>query len=145
MDDSSIVGCIRADEEEEYRDVIRRFVSWAGENQLQLNPSKIKELVVDFRRNKSPPTPITIQGVDIEMVDSYKFLGVHLNNKLDWTDNTEALYRKGQSRLFFLRRLRSFDVCSRLLRMFYQSVVASTLFFAVACWGATLGLVRQTD
>ena len=23
------------------------------------------------------------------MVNSYKFLGVHLNNKLDWTDNTE--------------------------------------------------------
>ncbi|XP_060900327.1 mucin-2-like [Labrus mixtus] len=41
---------------------------------------------------------------------------------------------KGQSRMFFLRRLRSFSVCSRLLKTFYQSVVASTLFFAVVCW-----------
>ena len=69
------------------------------------------------------------------MVDSYRFLGVELNNKLDWSNNTEALYRKGQSRLFFLRRLRSFNVCNRMLQMFYQSVVASALFFAVACWG----------
>ncbi|XP_051257592.1 uncharacterized protein LOC127364239 [Dicentrarchus labrax] len=70
-----------------------------------------------------------------EMVDTYKFLGVTLNNKLDWTDHTEALYRKGQIRLFFLRRLRSFNVCTQLLQMFYQSVVASVLFFAVVCWG----------
>ena len=64
-----------------------------------------------------------------------------INNKLNGPDNTEALYRKGQSRLFFLRRLRSFDVCGRLLKMFHLSVVASTLFFAGACWrgGFTAG------
>ncbi len=37
--------------------------------------------------------------------------------------------------MFFLRRLRSFHMCNRLLRIFYQSVVASALFFAVVCWG----------
>ncbi|TWW80175.1 hypothetical protein D4764_10G0012050 [Takifugu flavidus] len=37
---------------------------------------------------------------------------------------------------FFNRRLRSFSVCSRMLHMFYQSVMASTIFFAVVCWGA---------
>ena len=73
------------------------------------------------------------------MVDSYKYLGLYMNKKLDWSDNTDALYKKGQSRLFFLRRLRSFDVCSRLLRMFYQSVVASAIFSAVACWGSGAG------
>ena len=73
------------------------------------------------------------------MVDTYKFLGVQLNNKLDWSDNTEALYRKGQSKLFFLRMLRSFNVCTRLLRMFYQSVVASVIFFAVVCRGGGIG------
>ena len=65
------------------------------------------------------------------MVDTYKFLGVHVNNKLDWSSNTEALSRKEQSRLF-LRRLRSFNMDTRLLQMFYHSVVAS-VFFAAAC------------
>ena len=67
-------------------------------------------------------------------MESYKFLGVHLNNKLDWTDNTHALYKKGQSRLHLLRRLRSFGVCRALLRTFYDSVVASAIFYAVVCW-----------
>ncbi|TWW71213.1 hypothetical protein D4764_17G0006960 [Takifugu flavidus] len=77
---------------------------------------------------------MNIQGLDIEIVEEYKYLGVHLNNKLDWTHNTDALYKKGQSRLHLLMRLRSFGVCRSLLRTFYDSVVASVIFYAVVCW-----------
>ena len=102
-----------------------------------LNIKKTKELVFDARRKKgrAAGVPITIQGEAVEIVDSYKFLGVHLNKNLDWKDNTDAVYKKCQSRLYLLRRLRSFNVCSRLLVMFYQSVVDSVLFYAVVCWG----------
>ena len=34
-----------------------------------------------------------------------------------------------------MRRLRSFNICQPLLCTVYHSVVASALFFAVACWG----------
>ena len=51
-------------------------------------------------------------------------------------DHKHAVYKKGLSRLYFLRRLRSFNVCNRMLQMFYESVVASTVFFAVVSWGA---------
>ncbi|KAK3521454.1 hypothetical protein QTP70_005649 [Hemibagrus guttatus] len=37
---------------------------------------------------------MNFQGKDIERLDSYKYLGVHLNNKLDWTDNTAVIYKK---------------------------------------------------
>lgn len=71
----------------------------------------------------------------MEIVDSYKFLGVHINNRLDWKNNTDAVYRKGQSCMYFLWRLISFNVCSRLLPTFYHFIMASTQFFAVMCWG----------
>ncbi|XP_062860037.1 mismatch repair endonuclease PMS2 [Trichomycterus rosablanca] len=44
---------------------------------------KTKELVIDFRKKSHHTTPVSIQGLDIEMVKEYKYLGVHLNNKLD--------------------------------------------------------------
>ncbi len=69
---------------------------------------------------------------------SYKYLGVQINNKLDWSHNTDALFRKGQ------RRLRSFSVCNRLLKIFYQSIVASALFFTVVCWGGGIGAVEAS-
>ena len=91
-DDSSIVSCITDDNEVEYRALVESFVGWCDTNHLQLNIRKTKELVVDYRRSKKrAPTPITIRGEEVEAVDNYKFLGVHINNKLDWTDNTEAL------------------------------------------------------
>ncbi|KAI3364622.1 hypothetical protein L3Q82_011403 [Scortum barcoo] len=108
-DDSAIVGCISRGQEEEYRSVVDRFVEWCGLNHLQLNVTKTKELVVDFRRQRTRLNSFTIRGTEVDIVDSYKYLGVHLDNKLDWTTNTDAIYKKGQSH--FLRRLRSFNVC----------------------------------
>ena len=133
-----MLDVITDDNEKEYRSLIENFIKWCNSNHLRLNISKTKELVVDYRRNRKSPAPVVIQGEEVERVDSYKYLGVHINNKLDWTHNTDALFKKGQSRLFFLRRLRSFDVCSRLLKIFYQSIVASALFFAVVSWGGGL-------
>lgn len=80
----------------ENRTLVNSFVEWCGRNNLLLNMAKTKE-VVDFRRSK---TPVSILGEDVE-IESYKYLGVHLDNTLDWTRNTEALYKEGQSRLNF--------------------------------------------
>lgn len=76
-------------------------------------------------------TPVALNGEGVEKVHTYKFLRVQLNIKLNWSDNIDALFRKGQSKLFFPRRPRFFSVCTKLL----QSVMASVSFFAVMCWG----------
>ncbi|KAI3362414.1 hypothetical protein L3Q82_012711 [Scortum barcoo] len=111
-DDSAVVvGLITDGDDREYRGLIQDFADWCLRNNLQINAGKTKELVVDFRRRRhSPPAPVSIQGTDIDTVKSYKYLGVHLNDSLDWSDNTNALVKKGNSRLFLLRRLRSFGV-----------------------------------
>ena len=97
-------------EEAEYRAVVDNFVSWCELNHLQLNTTKTKELVVDLRRTRTPVTPVSILGHNVDIVEHYKYLGVYTDNKLDWIKNTEVLYKKGQSRLYFLRRLRSFNM-----------------------------------
>ena len=61
-------------------------------------------------------------------------MSVHLNRNLDWSDNTDSIYKKGQCRLHLLRRLASFGVCRPLLRPFFDSVVASVVSYAVVCW-----------
>ncbi|KAI3371819.1 hypothetical protein L3Q82_024371 [Scortum barcoo] len=79
---------------------------------------------------------VSIQGTDIDTVKSYRYLGVHLNDSLDWTHNTDALVKKGNSRLFLLRR--SFGVQGPLLRTFYDSVVASAIFYGIVCWVSSI-------
>ena len=41
-----------------------------------------------------------------------------------------------QNRLYFLRRLGSFNVCRTTLQMLYHSVVASVIYYAVVFWGS---------
>ncbi len=50
---------------------------------------------MDFSRRKTLPTHVSIQGVDVDTVQDYKYLGVHLDSKLDWEKNTNAVYEKG--------------------------------------------------
>lgn len=94
-------------------------------------------MVIDFGKSRPPPQTLAIEGADVEIVGTYRYLGVWLDDKMDWANNTDHLYRKGQSRMYFLRKLRSFNICRKLLWMFYQSVVASVLFYSVVCWGGS--------
>ena len=113
-DDTAIIARVTEGNDLEYRKVITNFVTWCELTHLCINGSRTKEVVIDFRRKAPQTAPVNIQGLDIEIVEEYKYLGVHINNKLDWTHNTDVLYKKGQSHLHLLRRLRSFGVCRTL-------------------------------
>ncbi|KAK3557940.1 hypothetical protein QTP86_003864 [Hemibagrus guttatus] len=138
MDNTAIVRCIRRGQEEEYKKLIQDFIAWCYFNHLHLNTTKTREMVVDFRRPRPQPEPVTISGDCVEFVKTYKYLGVQLDERMDWTANMNALGRRGQSWLYFLRRLESFDICKKLLQMFYLTVVASALFYAAVFWGGSI-------
>ena len=53
-DDSAVVGCISGGDEGEYRTLVDNFVEWSEQNHLMLNVSKTREMVIDFRRKKTP-------------------------------------------------------------------------------------------
>ena len=89
--DNSILCLIRDGDDRAHRELIKVFLD--QRNHIQLNVGKTKELVVDFRRHRQPCTQVNIQGTDIEMVASYQYLGVHMNNNLDWNDPTAAAYK----------------------------------------------------
>ncbi len=46
-----MVGLIRNNNETHYREEVAQLVEWCGANNLSLNASKTKEVVMDFRRN----------------------------------------------------------------------------------------------
>lgn len=81
----------------EYRDLIKDFTSWSDNNCLLLITAKTKELIVDFHRVRPLLQPVNIKGEDVEVVQTYKYLGVHLDNKLDWSTNTDELYKRDKA------------------------------------------------
>lgn len=71
--------------------MVDNFVEWAGRNHLRLNVNKTREM--DFRKKRTASQPLCILGEDVKEVENYKYLGVNINNRLDWKSNTEATRR----------------------------------------------------
>eukprot|EP00061_Rhincodon_typus_P013340 g39656.t1 len=75
-DDTTVVGQISNNNESEYKKKIEGLVRWCNENNLSLNVSKTKDLIINFRKKGGEHVPIYISGAEDESVESVKFLGV---------------------------------------------------------------------
>ena len=56
-----------------------------------------------------------LQGVKreaVERVDTYKYLRVVFDSKLNWKENINSVLKKVNSRMYCMRKLRSFGVNS---------------------------------
>lgn len=81
-DDTTLVGLITGSNETPYREGVQRLVGWCAANNLVLNISKTKEVIVDYRNRKTYLQPICIIGEYVERVACFKFLGVHIKPDL---------------------------------------------------------------
>ena len=79
-------------------------------NYLELNVSKTKEMIVDFRRPSRSLPPILIKDVEVERVSTYKYLCSVLDEKLAWTAHVDSIIKRPNSRMFCLRKLVRFVV-----------------------------------
>ncbi len=87
--DTTVVGLNTDGDESAYREEVHTLTNWCHNNNLSLNISKTKKLVVDFRRWTSKHPPITIDGTPVERVSSFKFLGVNITEDLTWITHSQ--------------------------------------------------------
>lgn len=133
-DDTTVSGFIINNDETCYRNQVSSIVEWCKDNNLFLNVSKTKELIVDFRRKKTPLLPLTIGGETVEQVESFKFLGTHISNNITWDVNCTAILKRARQRLYFLRKLKSFNVSCNILVNFYRTIIESVLTQSILVW-----------
>ena len=98
-------------------------------------------MCIDFRKNQNCPKPVYIKGEAVERVDTYKNLGVVFESKLNWKENINSVLKKLKkvnSRMYCMRKLRSFGVNSDMLVTFYNAVMCSIIMFGSVCWGGNI-------
>ena len=57
-------------DETAYREEVRELAVWCQDNNLTLNVSKTKDLIVDYRKRWAEQAPINIDGAVVERVES---------------------------------------------------------------------------
>ena len=76
-------------------------------------------MCIDFRKNQRCPKPVCIKGEAVGRVDTYKYSGVVFDSKLNWKENINSVLEKVNSRMYCMRKLRSFGVNSDMLVTFF--------------------------
>ncbi len=133
-DDTVVLGLISYNDETAYLDEVERLTSWCQNNCLSLNVSKIKELIVDFRkRQQLPYTPLIISGTPVERVSSFNYLSVNISEDLTWTTHIQTQVKIARQRLYHLRQLRKFRVSPAILKTFYSGAIECVLM-CISVW-----------
>ena len=84
--------------------------------------------------------PVLINDQIVEIVNKYKYLGLTIDDKLNWRENSKTLISRLNQRLYFLRRLHSFNFSPDSLKMFYNAIIQSLICFGISCWGSSICL-----
>ncbi|KAK1784337.1 hypothetical protein P4O66_003513, partial [Electrophorus voltai] len=134
-DDTVVTGLISDNDERAYLEEIKHLENWCQENNLLLNVSETKELIVDRRKKQERHyPPVRISGTTVERVDSFRYLGVHISQDLSWSRHTNSLAKNARQRLYHLRRLRDFRLPSKVLRNSYTCTIESILTGNITVW-----------
>jgi hypothetical protein len=132
-DDTALVArCVNDDVI--YRSEVQRFCEWCCNNYLELNVSKTKEMVVDFRRTPCTHEPLYINNELVEAVSEYKYLGLTVDHNFKFSSNVNKLYKKVNSRMYFVRMMHKLCFDERIINLFYTAIIQSVVSFSIVCW-----------
>jgi hypothetical protein len=99
---------------------------------LSLNVSKKMEMMVDYRKRRAEHAPIYIDGAEVEWVESFKFLGVNIANKLSWFKHTKTVVKRARQCPFPLSRLKRW--VPRFFQRLYSCTIESILTSCITAW-----------
>ena len=119
--------------------VIRKLIEWCTHNRLMVNWSKTFIMLISNKRVKHPSN-FECDGMKIDVVTSFKLLGVLIDNKLTFTDFVAASTSLINKKLFAIKRifylsfnvkmqffktfiLPYFDYCLSLVIYFHKSAI----------------------
>ncbi len=107
---------------------------WCSLINLELNMLKTVEMIVDFRRKPPALPPLTIMNSTVTAVESFRFLGTTISQDLKWDTHIDSIVKKAQQSLYFLRKLRKFNLPQELLKQFYSAITESVPCTSITVW-----------
>ena len=114
---------------------LRKLSQWLNINRLALNVGKTNFVI--FRANKKIYHNVTLilNRKAIEQKDHVKYLGVLMDEHLNWKKQIANVTKKISRGVGILAKLRSY-VDPKLLKNIYYSIVYSHLSYGVEAWGS---------
>ena len=112
---------------------------------MKLNLSKTKIMPFNFTRKYQFTPELYLDGTVLEVVCETKLLGLIITNNCRWDANTKHIVTKGNSRLWFLRRLKTLGASRDTLVDIYKLFCRSILEYGAPVWSGSLSNGNTQD
>ena len=139
-DDSNIFfqGANLSQSENMINTELEKVNDWFKANRLKLNAAKTNFMI--FRKNdKEIQAPrIVMDGVELEVTDNALFLGIVIDDKLDWDKQAKRVGDKISRTLYTVNRLKN-TLPNSALKMLYNSLLLPYIQYGLVIWGGAKG------
>ena len=115
---------------------LAEIAKWLKVNKLSFNINKTHYMIFTTKRKIIPGVVINIEGHIIHEVDSTKFLGIYLDNKLNWKKHIAYVSGKVARGIGLIIKARKFLNSDALITLYY-SFIFPYLSYCIHIWGAT--------
>ena len=122
----------------DYQNTVTNFTKWCADNRFQINVNKTKGITV-----RLTPEPHHHKHPTVETVDTFKYLGITLDDKLTFDQQTKGIQKRSQQRLSAIRKLKGLYVAPHLLLLLYQSIIQPTLLYCSTCFFNMLSVTNR--
>jgi hypothetical protein len=98
---------------------------WCSDNKMRLNTGKCKTMVIEKATKPGSPAPthftVNIDNKPLEEVDEYKYLGILINNKLNWQQQWLRVQKITRPVIYLIRTVKKMGLTKEALVHVYRS------------------------
>ena len=138
-DDTTLVCCLEDIKNINKQDVIneqlQRIHAWLTANGLKLNTTKSKYIMFRKQKKNIPIFNIHINNVNIESVQNFNFLVLHLSSDMTWNFHMNEVSKKISRNIGILKKLQ-LVVPNNILLTIYNTLILPHINYCLLSWGS---------
>ena len=141
-DDTSL--CLKSKDISQLNEAINvdleRLDSWLKGNKLSLNVAKTQSMLIATKpkhrtlNNAAEKLNLEIRGRELDVVKKIKYLGVQVDNSLDWKEHIKAVSSKVSRAIGFLKHARNILPMASW-KTLYSGIVEPHFRYCCSVWG----------
>ena len=146
--------CIKKIQDQVNQD-LKSLSNWLKANKIALNASKTEVIIfrqrnkkILYRNSDDQLVPwnlkIKIDGKKIEPSNYVKYLGIYIDQHLDWNYHVDELSTKLSRAVGMLAKIRHY-VSKETLSMIYHGIFSSLLHYGSQIWGQSVKIVDKME
>ena len=116
---------------------INKLQTWTELNHMALHPQKSKFMLVTTRQKrqnmKHKLFKLSVNGKQLENVESHKLLGLTLDNNLSWSSHMSNLTKKLSRKIFQFNKIKHF-LNQHTRKLFFHAYIQPDVDYASTCW-----------